>query len=53
MLSVREGGSYMRFKDLMDLGKGKVTGGKLKDLNAWMISGDAFGMLIMMAATTF
>jgi hypothetical protein len=52
MLRAREGRSYLRYEDLMDLGKGKVTGGRMKDLNAWMISGDAFGMLVMMAATT-
>jgi hypothetical protein len=52
MLSAREGRGYMRYKDLMDLGKGKVTGARMRDLNAWMISGDAFGMLVMMAATT-
>jgi hypothetical protein len=52
MLRVREGGSYLRYGDLTDLGKGKITGGRVKDLNAWMISVDAFGMLVMMAATT-
>jgi len=52
MLRAREGRSYSRYEDLMDLGKGKITGGRMKDLNAWMISGDAFGMLVMTAATT-
>lgn len=52
MLRAREGRSYLRYEDLMDLGKGKVTGGRMKDLNAWMVSSDGFGMLVMMAATT-
>ena len=52
MLRAREGRSYLRYEDLRGLGKGKVTGERMKDLSAWMVSGDAFGMLIMMAATT-
>ncbi len=52
MLKAREERSYLRYEDLMNLGKGKITEGKMKDLNAWMISGDTFGMLVMMAATT-
>ena len=52
MLRAREGRSYLKYKDLMDLGKGEVTVGRMKDLKAWMISGDTFGMLVMMAATT-
>ena len=52
MLRAREGISYLRYKDLRDLRKGKVTGGRMKDLSTWMVSGDAFGMLVMMAATT-
>jgi hypothetical protein len=52
MLGAREVRSYLRYEDLRDLGKGKVTGGRMKDLSAWMVSCDAFGMLIMMAATT-
>jgi hypothetical protein len=52
MLRAREGRSYLRYKDLIDLGKGKVTGDTMKDLNAWIISGDAFGILVTMAATT-
>ncbi|KAF2421476.1 hypothetical protein EJ08DRAFT_690169 [Tothia fuscella] len=51
MLRARKGLSYLRYEDLRDLGKGKVTGGRMEDLNAWMVSGDAFGMLVMMAAT--
>lgn len=52
MLRAREGRSYLRYEDLIDLGKGKVTGERMKDINAWMKSGDAFGMLVMMAAMT-
>lgn len=52
ILKSREGRSYLRYEDLMDLGKGKLTGGRMRDLNAWMISGDAFGILVIMAATT-
>ena len=52
MLGAREVRSYLRYEDLRDLGKGKVTGERMKDLSAWMVSGDAFGMLVMMAATT-
>ncbi len=52
MSRAREGRSYLRYEDLRDLGKGKVTEGKMKDLSAWMVSGDAFGTLVMMAATT-
>jgi hypothetical protein len=51
MLRVREGRSYLKYQDLMDLGEGKVTGGKIKDMNTWVVSVDAFGMLVMMAAT--
>jgi len=51
MLSVREGRSYLRYQDLMDLGKGKLTGERIKDMNAWITSVDAFGMLVIMAAT--
>ena len=52
MLGAREMRSYLRYQDLTDLGKGKVNGGRMKDLSAWMVSGDSFGMLVMMAATT-
>jgi heme oxygenase len=52
MLRAREGRSYLRYEDLMDLGKEKVDEGKMKDLREWMIGTDAFGMLVMMAATT-
>lgn len=51
MLRARKWRSYLRYKDLSDLRKGKVTGGRMKDLSTWMVSGDPFGMLIMMAAT--
>jgi hypothetical protein len=52
ILRAREGRNYLRYKDLIDLGKGKIGAERVKDLNEWMISGDAFGMLVMMAATT-
>jgi hypothetical protein len=52
MLKAREGGSYLTYQDLLDLGKGKVTGARVKDLNTWMVSGDEFAMLVIMAATT-
>jgi hypothetical protein len=52
MLRAREGRGYLRYEDLIDLGKEKVTGGRMKDLNAWMISCDEFGILVIMAATT-
>jgi hypothetical protein len=52
MLRVREGRCFLRYQDLKELGKGEVIGDRLKDLNAWMINGDAFGILVMMAATT-
>lgn len=51
MLRLREGRGYLRYLDLMELGKGN-GGERMKDLNAWMVSGDAFGILVMMAATT-
>lgn len=52
MLNTREGESYLRYQDLIDLGKGKLSGGRMRNLNSWMVTGDAFGMLVMMAATT-
>jgi len=51
MLRLREGRGYLRYLDLMELGKGN-GGERMKDLNPWMVSGDAFGILVMMAATT-
>lgn len=51
MLKGREGRGYLRYGDLLGLGKG-CGGERMKDLNAWMVSGDAFGILVMMAATT-
>jgi hypothetical protein len=50
MLSAREGRSYLRYQDLIDLGKGKITGERIKDTNAWITSVDAFGTLLIMAA---
>jgi hypothetical protein len=52
MLKAREGRGYLRYGDLTALGKGE-GGERMKDLNAWMVSCDPFGMLVMMAATTF
>jgi len=51
MLKAREGRGYLRYADLIALGKGRA-GERMKDLNTWMISGDSFGMFVMMAATT-
>ena len=51
MLNEREGRSYLRYSDLIALGKGR-PGERVKDLNGWIISGDSFGMFVMMAATT-
>ena len=42
MLKTRKGNSYLRYEDLRDLGKGKVTGRRMEDLSTWMVSGDAF-----------
>jgi hypothetical protein len=52
MLTARNGRGYLRYGDLLALGKGD-GGERVKDLNTWMVSGDAFGILVMMAATTF
>jgi hypothetical protein len=51
MLTARNGRGYLRYGDLLALGKGD-GGERVKDLNTWMVSGDAFGILVMMAATT-
>jgi hypothetical protein len=51
MLMSRECKGYLRYKDLIGLGMG-YRGESMKDLNSWMVSGDAFGMLVMMAAAT-
>jgi hypothetical protein len=53
MLKAREGRQYLNYADLIALGNsGGGDGARMKDLNAWMVSGDAFGILVMMAATT-
>ncbi|KAE9372727.1 hypothetical protein N431DRAFT_483460 [Stipitochalara longipes BDJ] len=51
MLKARDGRSYLRYEDLIALRNGR-GGERMKDLNAWMVGGDSFGMLVMMAATT-
>jgi hypothetical protein len=53
MLKSRNGQRYLNYGDLIALGNGSGKDeAKMKDLNAWMVSGDAFGILVMMAATT-
>jgi hypothetical protein len=52
MLRAREGRRYLKYEDLIDLTKDKVSEERKKDLNSWMINCDEFGMLVMMAATT-
>lgn len=53
LLKSRDGRRYLNYGDLIALGNGGgVAGERMKDLNAWMVSGDAFGILVMMAATT-
>ncbi|KAK4896840.1 hypothetical protein LTR27_005437 [Elasticomyces elasticus] len=51
MLRARSGRCYLRYADLMALGRGH-GGDRMNDLSSWMTSGDAFGMLVMMAANT-
>ncbi|KAK5725346.1 hypothetical protein LTR15_003531 [Elasticomyces elasticus] len=51
MLRARSGRCYLRYADLMALGRGH-GGDKMNDLSSWMTSGDAFGMLVMMAANS-
>lgn len=51
MLRARNGRFYLRYADLMALGRGG-GGDKMNDLNSWMVSGDAFGILVLMAATS-
>ncbi|KAK5674378.1 hypothetical protein LTS10_012962 [Elasticomyces elasticus] len=51
MLRARSGRCYLRYADLMALGRGH-GGGRMNDLSSWMTSGDAFGMLVMMAANS-
>lgn len=44
----------MNYADLVYLGVGNggVGDPRMKDLNEWFVGVDAFGMLVMMAATT-
>lgn len=51
MLRTRGGRGFLRYADLMALGRGH-GGDKMNDLNAWMVSGDAFGVLVLMAANS-
>jgi hypothetical protein len=51
MLRARDGRRYLRYADLMELGR-RPGGDKMNDLNSWMASCDAFGMLVLMAAST-
>ncbi|KAK5700235.1 hypothetical protein LTR17_023113 [Elasticomyces elasticus] len=51
MLKARNGRCYLRYADLMALGWGH-GGDRMNDLSSWMTSGDAFGMLVMMAANS-
>jgi hypothetical protein len=51
MLRARDGRCYLRYADLMALGRGH-RGDKMNDLNSWIVSGDAFGMLVLMAANS-
>lgn len=50
ILRARDGRCFLRYADLMALGRGRHSGVKMKDLDAWMVSCDAFGMLVLMAA---
>jgi hypothetical protein len=51
MLGARDGRGFLRYADLLALGRGH-GGDKMDDLNSWMVNGDAFGMLILMAANS-
>ena len=51
MLRARDGRCLLRYADLMALGRGH-GGDKMNDLHSWMVSGDAFGMLVLMAASS-
>ncbi|KAF2494316.1 hypothetical protein BU16DRAFT_489440 [Lophium mytilinum] len=51
MLRARDGRGHLRWADLMALGRGH-GGDKMNDLSSWMVSGDAFGMLVLMAANS-
>ena len=56
-LRKRKQRGYLRYRDLILLGNSAaldrdVYSARMKDLNEWMVSGDSFGILVMMAATT-
>ena len=51
MLMARDGRGCLKYADLMALRKGR-GGDKMDDLNSWMVSGDAFGVLVLMAANS-
>ena len=51
MLRAKDGRCFLRYADLMALGRGH-GGNKMNDLNSWMVSGDVFGMLVLMAANS-
>lgn len=51
MLAVRDGRSFLRYADLMALAQGH-RGDKINDLNSWMVSADAFGYLVLTAASS-
>jgi hypothetical protein len=55
ILKSREGRTCLTYGDLLAVGKVGVDegGARMKDPNAWMVSGDAFGIFVMMAATIF
>ena len=51
VLRMRNGRCFLRYADLMALTKGN-GGDKMNDLNSWMVSGDAFGYLVLTAASS-
>lgn len=56
MLTRRQQGRYLRYRDLVALGNESGPSGDLDsttkhDLDTWMVSGDQFGLLVTMAAT--
>lgn len=58
MLLERHGRAYLSYADLIDLGSGAVSTDlesemRREDLNRWYTTLDGFGVVVMMAATTF
>jgi hypothetical protein len=52
-LREQEGRPSLSYGDMLYLGtNGQSSDLRLKDLNAWYVNVDAFGMLVMMAATS-